>query len=252
MKLKLKIDRFTTTEELVALTALFIGLSGSRAGKPDTQYAGELGEIQTGPTIVFSPPADAAELNEPEGPVVAGTTVKVGDEGTVTKRRRRTKAEIEAEIAEREAANAPGPFYWSHPESDSFGTVATRAELDVVLTSDLNTVELTKEQYDAILTGKAVAAVGNAEPSAPTPTANATATETATQEPAASAPATESPSDGKTYTHADVQKLAVDAARRFGPEKVKALIAEYPHAAKIADLTATDLPGFVTKLNELS
>jgi hypothetical protein len=72
------------------------------------------------------------------------------------------------------------------------------------------------------------------------------------QETAASTPVTESHSDGKTYTHADVQKLAVDAARRFGPEKVKALIAEYPHAAKIADLTTGDLPGFVTKLNELS
>jgi hypothetical protein len=216
MKLKLKIDRYTTTEELVALTALFIGLSGSRAGKPDTQYAGELGEIQTGPTIVFSPPADAAELNEPEGPVVVGTTVKVGDEGTATKRRRRTKAEIEAEaeatrIAEAEAAAQV---------SNEAGLAAAQEE------------------------------AGNAEPSAPTP--DATATAGVEKEVAANTPATESPSDGKTYTHADVQKLAVDAARRFGPEKVKALIAEYAHAAKIADLVPSDLPGFVAKLNELS
>jgi hypothetical protein len=218
MKLKLKIDRYTTTEELVALTALFIGLSGSRTTMPDTRRAGELGEIQTGPTIVFSPPADAAELNEPEGPVVVNATnIDPLAQGEAPKRRRRTKAEIEAEAEATRIA-----------EAEAAAQVSNEAGLPVA-------------QEEA----------GKADP-APTPTANATATETATQEPAASAPATESPSDGKTYTHADVQKLAVDAARRFGPEKVKALIAEYPHAAKIADLTATDLPGFVTKLNELS
>jgi hypothetical protein len=45
--------------------------------------------------------------------------------------------------------------------------------------------------------------------------------------------------------------MAVDAARRFGPEKVKAIIAEYPGATKIADLLPADLAGFVGKLNAL-
>jgi hypothetical protein len=215
MKLKLKIDRHTTTEELVAITALFIGLSGSRTTMPDTRRSGELGEIQTGPTIVFSPPADAAELNEPEAPVVVNATnTDPLAQGEAPKRRRRTKEEIAA--AAQAAINAGVAAGSAEPEPE------------------------TPVQEE----------VGNVEmlPEAPAPTQTAHETTSGATE----TPATESPSDGKTYTHADVQKLAVDTARRFGPEKVKALIAEYPHAAKIADLTDSDLPGFVAKLNALS
>ena len=72
-------------------------------------------------------------------------------------------------------------------------------------------------------------------------------------ETASTAPASESPSDaGKTYTHAEVQALAVDTARRYGPEKVKALIATYPNAAKIAELDEGDLAGFVAKLQAIT
>ena len=89
---------------------------------------------------------------------------------------------------------------------------------------------------------------------AETPAATPDAQQQATppSETASTAPVSASPSDGATYTAADVQKMAVDAARRFGPEKVKALIAEYPNASKIADLQTGDLAGFVAKLNALS
>jgi hypothetical protein len=224
MKLKLKIDSNTTTEELVALTALFIGLSGSR-----TLTTGELGSING---AAFTAPPDPAELNEGEVVVIHPTqspdlTGSFSNGAEAPKRRRRTKEEIAAAAAAGVAAGVAAGGATSDP--DPHQTLVEDAAEKATATPE-----------DA----------GNADP-APTQTANATVTETAMQEPAASAPATESPSDGKTYTHADVQKLAVDSARRFGPEKVKALIAEYPHAAKIADLTDSDLPGFVAKLNAL-
>jgi len=71
-------------------------------------------------------------------------------------------------------------------------------------------------------------------------------------EPAANTPATEPPSDTKTYTPAEVQKIAVATAGRFGPEKVKAIIAQYPGAARIADIPVGELAGFVAKLNAVS
>ena len=41
-------------------------------------------------------------------------------------------------------------------------------------------------------------------------------------------------------------------AGRFGPEKVKAIIAQYPGAARIADIPVGELAGFVAKLNAVS
>jgi len=87
---------------------------------------------------------------------------------------------------------------------------------------------------------------------APTPTAPVTDTTPTEPVPAASEPATESPSDTKTYTPAEVQKIAVATAGRFGPEKVKAIIAQYPGAARIADIPVGELAGFVAKLNAVS
>jgi hypothetical protein len=233
MKLKLKIDRYTTTEELTALAALFVGLSGSRTMRAGEVTGADYALANHDHTAVFSPPADAAELNEPEGPVVVNaTSTDPLAQGEAPKRRRRTKAEIEAA-----AAAEPGT------------TVATT-------TTDPDPHQTLVEQAAEKATAIAEDAAGNVQPPveepAHTQTANATDTKTEVQETAASTPVTESHSDGKTYTHADVQKLAVDAARRFGPEKVKGLIAEYPHAAKIADLTAGDLPSFVAKLNTLA
>ena len=86
----------------------------------------------------------------------------------------------------------------------------------------------------------------------PAPTPPAPETTTPAEEPASMQPAVESPSDTKTYTPAEVQKIAVATAGRFGPEKVKAIIAQYPGAARIADLPLTELAGFVAKLNAVS
>ena len=121
----------------------------------------------------------------------------------------------------------------------------------------------TKAEIEAEAAAAAAAAAGEpaaAEPEAPatplaeTPASTPDAQQQATppSETASTAPVSASPSDGATYTAADVQKMAVDAARRFGPEKVKALIAEYPNASKIADLKTEDLAGFVAKLEALS
>lgn len=86
-----------------------------------------------------------------------------------------------------------------------------------------------------------------ADPSAPTQTVPVT--DTAPTEPE---PVAESPSDTKTYTAAEVQKIAVATAGRHGPEKVKAIIAQYPGAARIADIPVGELAGFVAKLNAVS
>lgn len=43
-----------------------------------------------------------------------------------------------------------GPFFWHHPESDSFGQVDTRTELDELLT-DPNVVELTEAQFNEVV-----------------------------------------------------------------------------------------------------
>ena len=107
--------------------------------------------------------------------------------------------------------------------------------------------------------------VQETEPPAPTEPEQAPAVETHAPTPdvqppitppsetASTEPASASPSEGgKTYTHAEVQALAVDTARRYGPEKVKALIATYPNAAKIAELDEGDLAGFVAKLQAIT
>ena len=82
-----------------------------------------------------------------------------------------------------------------------------------------------------------IAAAAEEEASAPTdpaPTPPVEPPATPPSETASTEPASASPSEGgKTYTHAEVQALAVDTARRYGPEKVKALIATYPNATKI-------------------
>ena len=87
----------------------------------------------------------------------------------------------------------------------------------------------------------------------PAPTPDVQPPVTPPSETASTEPASASPSEGgKTYTHAEVQALAVDTARRYGPEKVKALIATYPNAAKIAELDEGDLAGFVAKLQAIT
>ena len=112
-----------------------------------------------------------------------------------------------------------------------------------------NEAELAKIEADSV---PEVSAEPTPLVESPAVTQTAPQQDTPPSETASTAPASVSHSDGASYTAADVQKMAVDAARRFGPEKVKAIIAEYPGATKIADLIPGDLAGFVGKLNALS
>lgn len=174
---------------------------------------------------VVSAPGDEAELDEPDEPEVPGPNAddahidftKSATPVEAPKRRRRTKAEIEADVATGAAAAAP---------------------LKAALAAAEDAIE-----------AEAKAEAGKDQP-APTPPAPETTTPA--EEPASTQAATESPSDTKTYTPAEVQKIAVATAGRFGPEKVKAIIAQYPGAARIADLPLTELAGFVAKLNAVS
>ena len=207
MKLKLKVDQTTTASELIILGAFFESLALNREGHVVSTGADVEPKITT--------PTDPAELQEPETVVVPPAA---GEEAP--KRKRRTKAEIEAErLAEENSKVA-----------------AAEAEAQAS-----NEAGLAEAQVEA----------GNVETPAPTPDVQPPVTppsETASTEPASASPS----EGGKTYTHAEVQALAVDTARRYGPEKVKALIATYPNAAKIAELDEGDLAGFVAKLQAIS
>ena len=199
MKLKLKVDQTTTASELIILGAFFESLALNREGH-----------------VVSVPAEDAGDDPTPGETVVVPPTA--GEEAP--KRKRRTKAEIEAErLAEENSKVA-----------------AAEAEAQAS-----NEAGLAEAQVEA----------GNVETPAPTPDVQPPVTppsETASTEPASASPS----EGGKTYTHAEVQALAVDTARRYGPEKVKALIATYPNAAKIAELDEGDLAGFVAKLQAIS
>ena len=169
--------------------------------------------------VVSVPAEDAGDDPTPgETGVVQVPPTAAGED--VPKRRHRTKAEIEAErLAEENSKVA-----------------AAEAEAQAS-----NEAGLAEAQVEA----------GNVETPAPTPDVQPPVTppsETASTEPASASPS----EGGKTYTHAEVQALAVDTARRYGPEKVKALIATYPNAAKIAELDDGDLAGFVAKLQAIS
>ena len=109
-----------------------------------------------------------------------------------------------------------------------------------------------QDSNEAALAAIQDAAKAEAGKGDPAPTPPAPETTTPAEEPVSTQSATESPSDTKTYTPAEVQKIAVATAGRFGPEKVKAIIAQYPGAARIADLPLTELAGFVAKLNAVS
>jgi len=217
MKLKLKINSHTTAAELIQLGMLFTGLGLNSGAK----------------VVSFSAPADPAELDEPEVTIVRAATdeeiaavraapTDAGNEPP--KRRRRTKAEIEAEIAEREAANKPVTT-----DPDPHQTVVEEAAEKATATAE-----------DAgVHAGSAIPShegeAGNVQPADTQP---ATATAGVEKEVAASEPATASPSDaGKTYTAAEVQQQATVVARTHGADLVKAKIAELG-GARIADLNA--------------
>ena len=162
---------------------------------------------------VLTAPTDPAELQEPETVVV---------QPDAPKRRRRTKAEIEADALAAENARVAAAEAEAQANNEAGLAEAQAAEVPV----------------------------GNEAP-APTPPVQQPATppsETASTEPASASPSEPT----GPITHADAQKQAIDAARRFGPEKVKAIIAEYEGAAKIADLKESDLASFIGKLQALA
>lgn len=204
MQLHIQVDDRSTPEDLYALSVFARELATGR-GQRDTTV---------GP---LTAPTDPAELIEPEV-VVVGNATATDPLAQVTpeapKRRRRTKAEMEAD-----AAAAAQPEVPEEPVGAEPATVPEPEATPLVET--------------------------------PAATQPAPQPDTARSETASTAPASASPSDDQQYTAADVQKMAVDAARRFGPEKVKGIIAEYPGATKIADLLPADLAGFVGKLNAL-
>jgi hypothetical protein len=215
MKLKLRVDDSTTVSELRLLGALFTGLA--------EEYA-----------PVFTAPIDEAEAtlaadlevaNRTINPVVVTEPVDAhpsGPQFDKPKRTRRTKAEIAAAAAEVAQTPDPSPLH-----SETHVATAEAAELARLV-----------EENSKVADAEAVAQASN---------------EAALAEIAvATTPASESPSDTKTYTAAEVQKIAVATAGRHGPEKVKAIIAQYPGAARIADIPVGELSGFVSKLNAVS
>ena len=175
----------------------------------------------------FSTPVDEAELVEPESPSIPlNREVPVdahssGPQFDKPKRTRRTKAEIADAAAAEQLAK----------ETEKAADVAA-------LDGPVPTVETEPTPLADQPAAAQTAPVTDTAPTAP--------------EPAANTPATEPPSDTKTYTPAEVQKIAVATAGRFGPEKVKAIIAQYPGAARIADIPVGELAGFVAKLNAVS
>lgn len=224
MKLKLKINSRTTSAELIHLGMLFTGL-GLNSGAKVVSFSApaDPAELDEGETIIIPPTCDhEAQLRGGElGTVDAGIDILIGK--PEPKRRRRTKAEIEAEIAEREAANKPATT-----DRDPHQTIVEEAAEKATATAE-----------DAgVHAGSAIPShegeAGNVQPADTQP---ATATAGVEKEVAASEPATASPSDGKTYTAAEVQQQATVVARTHGADLVKAKIAELG-GARIADLNA--------------
>lgn len=228
MKLKLKINEHTTDSELVHLGNFFSALGLNRGAHVISAPADEA------EYTVIIPPTNTTEQELRDGELVKIEGINILTGKPEPKRRRRTKEEIAAaEAAAVAAAKAEAQA------SNEAALAAAESEFK----KEINAIEAE---------AKAKAEAGKDQP-APTPTATATDTPAASSsEGAAQTPATESPSDTKTYTPAEVQKIAVATAGRFGPEKVKALIAQYQGAARIADLPLTELAGFVAKLNAVS
>lgn len=190
MKAKFKIDGSTTQVQHLALAQFFIALAAG-AGATVPQVGG-LDELVGEDESEFTPPLGA----DPVAPVVAGTEVEA------PKRRRRTKAELEAEAPK------------TQPEEVE---AAEQAEAGNVQAAVTQTAPVT----DTTAAPAASATPAAASPSEPAPDSYETA-----------APAGAS----KAYTEAEIQDLAGRVARAVGPEVVKAEITALG-AARIADLS---------------
>jgi hypothetical protein len=192
MKLSLRINRHTTASELIHLGNFFTALGMNSGAK------------------VFAAPTDAAELDEGDITFIHPTQeydLIAGEIGTINtginivepeapKKRRRTKAEIEA------AAKAE--------EQDQHAYDHARNQPD------------TAEDAAGV---HAASAIAPGEPGNEQPAATQPATEPAA-EPMKTEPATESPSERQVPTHATLNMKATAVAKKIGPDKIKAKIGE--------------------------
>ena len=195
MKLTLKVTRYTTDSELIHLGNFFTALGINRGAKvfaapTDPAELDEWG-------ISFINPSQAHDLRNGEiGTVDTGINIV---EPEAPKKRRRTKAEIEAAAKAEEQAQHAYDHARNQPDTDPHQTL----------------VEDGAEKAGAIATGEP----GNDQP-APTPTAPETTSG------AAEAPAAESPSERQVPTHATLNMKATAVAKKIGPDKIKAKIGE--------------------------
>lgn len=67
-------------------------------------------------------------------------------------------------IPELELEEQMGPYYWSHPESSSFGKVDTLAQLEEMLAADGHAVEIDEEQYLKLQAEDSAVTVAEAAP----------------------------------------------------------------------------------------
>ena len=193
MKANFKIDGSTTQVQHLALAQFFIALA---AGAGAAQQVGGLDELVGEDEPEFTPSLGA----EPVAPVVSDTEVEA------PKRRRRTKAELEA-------------------EAHAAMLKALRAEVAAA------------EKAEA---GNVQAAVTQTAPVTDTTEAQAASSTRAAASPSETAPdsyETAAPAGAsKAYSEAEIQDLAGRVARAVGPEVVKAEITALG-AARIADLS---------------
>jgi len=187
MKAKFNIDGSTTQVQHLALAQFFIALAaGAGATVPQPVFLDEVaGEDE--PEFTTSLGA------EPVAPVVAGTDVEA------PKRRRRTKAELEAEAPK------------TQPEEVAAAEQAEAGNVQAAVTQTAPVTDTTAAQA-------ASATPAVASPSEPAPDSYETA------------------ATGKAYSEAEIQDLAGRVARAVGPEVVKAEITALG-AARIADLS---------------
>jgi len=198
VKLKISIDPSTTNSELVHLGNFLTAIGMNRGAH------------------VISASIDEAELDEPEPTYIPLNREEPVVHAEVPKRKRRTKAEIAAAAAEAHASQGEplpeeGHFYWSHPESNAFGIVKTRDELNKVLASDPCCEEVTEEQYLKLAEA----------PTDPAPTPPAEPPATPPSETASTEPASASRSDRPVPTSADLNRKAAVVAKKHGPAMVK-------------------------------
>lgn len=215
MIVNLTVDRDSTKTELTAAAQLLNTLAADRGAK------------------VVAPVADPAELQEPEVVNIGEAGTKV--EGETKTRRRRTKAEIEAEKAATEAkaqedtisgessvTPSTEPCYWEDT-AGNFGI----ADDGVLPNAEAFVID--EARYDKLVAIAGAAAVRGENPGKVT-----------TDKPLDEFETVANAGAGKSYTEPEVQALATLVARTKGASVVKDKIAELG-GQRIAALTPEQL-----------